>query len=65
MIGVAHHWEPRMTIVTSALRSLLKMMREGIESYGEYRAERAVSAAQWRNADDEIRRYRRLIHADR
>jgi hypothetical protein len=54
-----------MTDVSSALRSFLRMMRDGIESYGEYRAERAVSATQWRNADDEIRRYRRLIHTDR
>jgi hypothetical protein len=54
-----------MMIVISALRAVLKMMRDGIESHAEDRARRAVSAAQWQNADDEIRRYRRLIHADR
>jgi len=64
MIGVAHHWKSQIAIVSSALRSCLRSMRDGIESYGEYRAERAVSAAQGRNADDEIRRYRRLLHAD-
>jgi hypothetical protein len=36
---------------------------DGIESYAEYRADRAVSAAEWRSAHNEIRRYRRLIHA--
>lgn len=51
--------------VMSALRSFLRMTRDGIESYVEYRAERALSTAQWRNADDEIRRYRRLIHTAR
>jgi hypothetical protein len=65
MIGIAHHREPRMAIGASALRGFLKTMRDRIESYAEYRAERAVSAAQWQNADDEIGRYRRLIHAGR
>jgi hypothetical protein len=63
MIGVAHHGKSRPAILTAALRALLQTVRDGIESYAEYRAERAVSAAQWQNADDEIRRYRRLIHA--
>jgi hypothetical protein len=60
MIGIAHYREPRMTMLT-ALRALLQTIRDGIESYAEYRAERAVSAAHWHNADDEIRRYRRMI----
>jgi multidrug resistance efflux pump len=63
MIGVAHHGEPRMATLTAALRAFLQTIRDRIESYAEYRAERAVSAAQWQNADDEIRRYRRLIQA--
>jgi hypothetical protein len=37
--------------VMSVLRSFLRMTRDGIESYVEYRA--AVSTAQWRNPDDE------------
>jgi hypothetical protein len=63
MIGIAHHREPRMATLVAALRAALQTIRDGIESYAEYRADRAVSAAQWQSADDEIRRYRRLIHA--
>jgi hypothetical protein len=63
MIGIAHHREPRMATLVAALSAALQTIRDGIESYAEYRAERAVSAAQWQSADDEIGRYRRLIHA--
>jgi hypothetical protein len=63
MISIAHHRQPRMAIRMSALRGFLQTIRDGIESYAQYRADRAMSAAQWQSADDEIRRYRRLIHA--
>jgi hypothetical protein len=61
MTDIAHETESRPAMVTAPLRAALKAMRDGLEAYAAGRASRAVSNAQWQNADADVERWRRLL----
>jgi hypothetical protein len=65
MIAITHDWTPRAAAPIAARRAFLTRVSDKVEAYVQHRAKSAGSPTQWQHADDEIRRYRRLMHAGR
>jgi hypothetical protein len=65
-MSTATHATKNATLVPNfTLRAVLQWARSAIEAHARYRVKSAMSPSQCQQAEREIRRYRRLMHAGR
>jgi hypothetical protein len=63
MSVATHEAENSTAMLAPMLRALLHMVRTAVEAHAGYRVKSALSPSRSQQADREIRRLRRLMHA--